>query len=328
MNAVLQQRPATSRAISPSPPEFARDVLAGLRQAHKSIPCAWLYDARGCELFEAITRLPEYYATRTEHWILQRCVQQIAAAAGPGATLVELGSGSTHKTATLLTALQSPGLYVPIDIAAPRLEALVQTLRADFAGLRVEPLVADFTRLTALPVLAQGERHGRRLVFFPGTTVGNFTPEQAIALLERIARLVGDGALLVVGADACVDPKLLLPAYDDTQGATAAFNKNLLTRINTELGANFVLDAFRHEARWDAQRQRIEMHLVSRAAHSVQLRGESFALAHGESIHTENSYKYGFFKFQALARRAGWTHRQFWTDGQARYGVHVLEHVR
>ena len=307
---------------------FAHDVLAGLAQPHKSIPCTWLYDHRGSELFEEITQLAEYYPTRTERLILERCVAQIAQAAGPGATVVELGSGSSRKTPLLLGALEAPAAYLAVDISEQYLKQSVRVLQAHFPRLAIHPVVADFTQLNTLPELARVPRtspSGRRVVFFPGSTIGNFTPDAAVALLDRIGQAVGPDALMVVGADPTQDPAVLVPAYDDRRGVTAAFNKNLLVRINRELGGNFSLSAFRHEARWNAEHQRIEMHLVSECTQRVTVLGRSVIIAAGESIHTENSYKYGLVKFQAMARRAGWSHRQFWTDGQSRFAVHVLE---
>jgi dimethylhistidine N-methyltransferase len=212
---------------------------------------------------------------------------------------------------------------VPVDISAQFLAESVAALRARFPALPIEPLVADFTRITALPQLAQ--RPGRRVVFFPGSTIGNFTPEQAIGLLERIGHAVGTDALMVVGADSTRDPAVLIPAYDDREGVTAAFDKNLLVRINRELGADFNLSAFRHEARWNATEQRVEMHLVSLYTQRATLLGRSFRFAVGESIHTESSYKFSLVKFQAIARRAGWSHQQLWMDGQSRFAVHVLQ---
>jgi dimethylhistidine N-methyltransferase len=329
MSAVLD-RLSRSTVPSATTPEdtlaaFARDVLAGLARERKSIPCTWLYDHRGSQLFEQITQLPEYYPTRTETWILERSAAEIAELAGPHARVVELGSGSSVKTPLLLAALDSPACYVPVDISAQFLAEAMAPLRQRFPTLPIVPRVADFTRLSALPELAQGAPAGRRLVFFPGSTIGNFVPDAAVALLDRIGTAVGPGALMVVGADATHDPAVLIPAYDDAQGVTAAFNKNLLVRINRELGADFSSSAFRHEARFDAQHQRIEMHLVSEYTQRVTVMGRSVRFAAGESIHTENSYKYGVVRFQALAQRAGWVHRQMWMDGRSRFGLHVLE---
>ena len=318
--------------IEPAPPSrpfaspdlsFARDVVAGLSAATKRLPCTWLYDHRGSELFEAITRVPEYYPTRTEILILQSCAGQIAALAGPRATVIELGSGSSRKTPLLLAALDAPALYMPVDISAQYLQESVQGLQVQFARLSMRPLVADFTRPLALPPRHAGD--GRRLVFFPGSTIGNFAPDAAVPLLRQIGQAAGAGALLVLGADATQDPAVLLPAYDDAQGVTAAFNKNLLVRINRELGADFDPEAFRHEARFDAAQRRVEMHLVSLREQRVRLLGRSIGFAAGESIHTENSYKHGPTRLEALAGRAGWTARQLWMDAHSRFAVHVFE---
>ena len=293
MSAVLAfDAPADAPALSP----FALDVLDGL--------------------------------ARPQTLILERGAEAIAEAAGRGALVVELGRGSSRKTPILLRALDAPAAYLPVDISAEFLAESAAALQALFPRLRIEPVVADFTRLAALPPWAQMPRIGRRLVFFPGSTLGNFTPAQAIALLERIGRLAGPGALLVVGVDATQDPALLIPAYDDPLGVTEAFNKNLLLRMNRELGADFSPSAFRHEARWNAREQRIEMHLVSEFTQRVHVLGRSFALRMGESIHTENSYKFGLLRFQAMTRSAGWTPLQLWMDGQSRFAVHVLENSR
>jgi dimethylhistidine N-methyltransferase len=305
--------------------------LAGLSQAQKSIPSTWLYDHRGSELFEQITQVEEYYPARNETQILRSCARAIAEEAGPRAVVVELGSGSSRKTRLLLDALDTPQAYLPIDISEQFLAESVAELPSRFDGLRVMPIVADFSRIESLPELAFLDHArggiGRRVVFFPGSTIGNFTPDQAIALLRRIRRLVGPDALLIVGADSTQDPAVLIPAYDDREGVTAQFNKNLLVRINRELAADFDLDQFDHQARFDAQHQRVEMHLVSRFAQRVIVRGRGFNFRAGESIHTENSYKYSLLKFQQLAARAGWTHLQRWMDGQSRFAVHVLEPV-
>jgi len=319
-------RPPTASRIAPS---FERDVMLGLLRQQKAIPATWLYDRHGSELFEQITQLDEYYPSRNETRILERCAVQIAEAAGPRSIVIELGSGSSRKTRLLLAALDAPQAYLPIDISEQFLAESVAQLPSMFAGLRVLPIAADFTCLDSLPELALldagGGDQGRRIVFFPGSTIGNFTPDEAVALLTRIGHAVGPDALLIVGADTTQDPAVLIPAYDDRDGVTAAFNKNLLTRINRELGADFSLTAFRHEARFNAEQQRVEMHLVSNYTQRVTVCGHPFQFAMGESIHTENSYKYSLLRFQHLAARAGWSHRQLWMDGQSRFAVHVLE---
>jgi len=310
-------------------PSFERDVMLGLTLRQKAIPATWLYDHRGSELFEQITRLDAYYPARNETRILEQCAAQIAEAAGPRAVVIELGSGSSRKTRLLLAALDTPQAYLPIDISEQFLAESVAELPSQFAGLRVLPIVADFTRIESLPELALIDggacENGRRVVFFPGSTIGNFTPDEAIGLLKRVGQAVGPDALLVVGADTTQDPGVLLAAYDDRDGVTAAFNLNLLARINRELGADFSPTAFVHEARFNAEQQRVEMHLVSLYTQRVTVCGHPFQFAMGESIHTENSYKYSLLKFQHLAARAGWSHRQLWMDGQSRFAVHVLE---
>lgn len=316
--------PRAEFALSPAfDPAFAHDVLAGLSQREKSIPCIWLYDRAGSELFERITQLPEYYPTRTETLILRHSAGAIAELAGEGVCLVELGSGSSTKTPLLLSALAAPACYVPVDISAGFLDASVRALQALFPALPMHPLVADFTRLRALP--AQADASARRAIFFPGSTIGNLAPGGAVDLLRRIARLAGSGGMLVLGADATQDPSLLLPAYDDAQGVTAAFDKNLLVRMNRELDADFDVASFRHAARFDTRQRRVEMHLVSRREQWVRVAGRRFHFAQGESIHTESSYKYGPLRIRSMAASAGWTQRQLWTDAYARFGVHVFE---
>ena len=328
----LHAPPCLPRISSP----FTRDVIAGLSRAQKSIPCTWLYDRRGSELFEEITQLEEYYPTRTEVGILQHCAGQIAAEAGPGVTLVELGSGSGRKTRIVLGALDAPSAYVPVDISADHLADSIRTLRAAFPDLPMHPIVGDIgvagtlaplrRSIGAVARAAKSARPwSRRLGFFPGSTIGNFAPDGAVALLERIGQALGEDSMLVVGVDSTLDRSVLIPAYDDREGVTAAFNMNLLTRINRELEGDFDPLAFKHEARFNAQRQCVEMHLVSKTWETFEVLGRRFCFAAGESIHTESSYKYSLARFQALAQRAGWTPLQFWTDAHARFGVHVLQ---
>lgn len=317
--AALRHAPAAMSA-------FARDVLGGLTQARKTIPCTWLYDFRGSELFEDITHLAEYYPTRAEISILQRCAPRVSTAVGEGATVVELGSGSSRKTPLLLGALHSPCRYIPIDISEDFLAESAAILRHRFPALDVQPVARDFTTLDDLPIpLPPAAQSGLRLGFFPGSTIGNFAPHAACSLLARLGRLLGPGAMLLIGADATQDPAVLLPAYDDRLGVTAAFNKNLLVRINRELGADFDLTGFRHEARYDARRQRVEMHLVSRYEQRVELLGHRVQFASGESIHTENSYKLRAPRFLALARRAGWHALESYVDRESNFVVHLLQ---
>ena len=328
----LPAPPCLPRIASP----FARDVIAGLSRPQKSIPCTWLYDRRGSELFEEITHLDEYYPTRTEVQILQRCARQIGAEVGPRATLVELGSGSSRQTPILLGALDAPSAYVPVDVSADHLADSIRTLQAAFPDLPMHPIVGDIGAAGTLAPLRRSigavaraaksvRPWSRRLGFFPGSTIGNFAPDGAVALLERIGQALGEDSMLVVGVDSTLDRALLIPAYDDREGVTAAFNKNLLARINRELEGDFDPLAFKHEARFNAQRQCVEMHLVSKTWETFEVLGRRFCFAAGESIHTESSYKYSLARFQALAQRAGWAPLQFWTDAHARFGVHVLQ---
>ncbi|MGD9943454.1 MAG: L-histidine N(alpha)-methyltransferase [Burkholderiaceae bacterium] len=311
---------------APYDPRFAADVLSGLAQVAKSIPSTWLYDRRGSELFEDITQLHEYYPTRSEIAILRHCVNAIAEQAGSDAVVVEIGSGSSRKTPLLLAALDSPHAYVPIDISAEFLIESVTELRHRFPGLRMLPLIADFTKPLSLPAeLGSAPAGARRLVFFPGSTIGNLSPQQAMQCLSRLAELAGDDGLVLIGADSNRDEQTLLPAYDDAAGVTAEFNLNLLRRINRELRGNFDLSRFRHLARFDRQHARMEMHLVSTTAQQVEVLGRRFQFRAGESIHTENSYKYDAAALGALARAAGLHRRTAWTDETRRFVVHLFD---
>lgn len=315
---------ATSRAPRPPRSRFALDVLEGLGQRRRRIPCTHLYDRRGSQLFEQITELPEYYLARTEIALLKQCAGAIAEAAGPRATLIELGSGPRRRTPLMLAALDRPSAYIPIDVSEQVLAEVVAPLAASLPHVAVAPVAANFTELQALPLPREG---GRRIVFFPGGTIGNLTPEDASKLLERMGRLVGLDALLVVGVDHTRDPAALVAAYDDRAGITAAFNKNLLRRINRELAGTFALDGFRHLACFNAAEPRVEMHLVATRAQRATVLGHGFEFAPGESIHTGNAYKPSLFQFLALAHRAGWAQRQLWMGAAAGYAVHVLENV-
>ncbi len=330
MNAVIEPRAASPAAPDTGHPSrsmrssFAHDVLEGLAHRRKRVACQWLYDFRGAQLFEQLLATPEYYVGRHETLILERAAEAIARLAGERAVLVELGSGSSRKTPLLLSALERPALYVPIDLGEAWLGESVGALARRFPQVAMQPLVADFTRLEQLP---RPPRSGRPVVFFPGSTIGNFAPDEAAALLQRIGRVAGPGALMVVGVDHNRDPASLVAAYDDRQGATAAFNLNLLTRINRELQGDFAPSAFRHLARFDVVEQRVEMHLVAQFTHRVRVLGRGFDFAMGESILTECAHKPSLFQFLAMAHRAGWAQRQLWMDGAARMAVHVLENV-
>lgn len=299
-------------------------ALSGLGQAQKCIPSTWLYDRRGSELFEEITGLPEYYLTRAEIALLEAHAGDIAAAAGRRPVVVEIGSGSSRKTPILLRRLEGPRAYVPVDIARHCLEDSVAKLAAEFADLPMYPVVADFKQPLRLPAeLRRAEC--RHLCFFPGSTIGNLQPEEALAFLRRMADGLGPRSRMLVGVDPTRDPAILIPAYDDPRGITAAFNLNLLTRLNRELGGDFDPAGFGHAVRYDAERGRMEMHLVSRRRQSIHLLGQRFDFAEGESIHTENSYKYPIADFQALARSAGWHPAGCWSDAGGRFTLHLLE---
>lgn len=296
------------------------EVLAGLTAPQKTIASKFFYDAEGSRLFDAITELEEYYLTRAETAVLQEQAAALAARIGPAATLVEFGSGSSVKTRILLDALSGLSAYVPIDISGDHLDAAAKRLAADY-GLPVIPLHADYHAPLVLPPQVPRDT---LIGFFPGSTIGNFEPEEAVAFLTRLRSFLGDGARLLVGADLQKDPARLEVAYDDAKGVTAAFNMNLLVRFNRELGSDFDLAGFRHEAHYDAELGRIEMHLVSLRDQTVTLGGQRIAFAAGETIHTENSYKYSLESFGALARRGGWRSEASWTDPENLFSVHLL----
>ena len=301
--------------------DFARAVSEGLSREQKELPCRFLYDARGSDLFEDITVLDEYYPTRTEAAILEQCSPEIAADTPAGAMLVEFGSGSSVKTEILLAALDKLGVYVAIDVSQSALDDASARIGKRFPGLRIETLVADFAEPMQLP---GREDASAILGFFPGSTIGNLTREEAVKLLRHFGQVLGSGARFVVGVDLKKDLSRLLPAYDDAKGVTAAFNKNILSRINRELGADFDVGAFDHEARWNDDKGRVEMHLVSRHSQMVHVRGEAFSFDAGESIHTENSHKYAVEEFQELAQKAGWEPSKVWTDRDVLFSVHEL----
>ena len=299
------------------------DALTGLAAPRKTLPCKWLYDAEGCRLFEAITALPEYYPTRTEMAILQACGPRIAEAVGPGAAVVEFGPGDGAKAVQLLRQLDAPAAYLPVDIAAEWLAAAAARVEAALPGLPVRPVVADFTHPFDLAGRAEGSV--THLGFFPGSTIGNFTPPEAVAFLRRARASLGEGARLLLGADLVKEAAVLRAAYDDAAGVTAAFNRNLLTRLNREAGADFDLELFRHEARWNPAASRIEMHLVAGRACTVRIAGHRFHFAEGESIHTESSHKYRPEPLRALAEAAGWQAAAMWTDPAGLFSVWLLQ---
>jgi dimethylhistidine N-methyltransferase len=307
--------------LAPTEESFREAVLAGLSRERKAIPCKFLYDARGSALFEQICELPEYYPTRTERRILSRRAGEIAALAGPLPQLVEFGSGSSVKTKILLEALQ-PSCYVPIDISRDQLEAAARGLMRQFDDLDIIPICADYTRddfISALPWAG-----GARIGFFPGSTIGNFEPDEAEGFLDRCATLLGPGSGLVIGVDLRKDLAVLDAAYNDAQGITAEFNLNLLERMNRELDGDFVLSRFAHEAFYDEREGRIEIYIRSLERQRVRVAGRTFAFDAGERIHTEYSYKYDIETFQHLAGRAGFYPEAAWSDLQALFSVHFL----
>ncbi|MDE2361430.1 MAG: L-histidine N(alpha)-methyltransferase [Hyphomicrobiales bacterium] len=301
--------------------EFAEAVIAGLSSNPKTLPCRFFYDARGSDLFEEITRLPEYYPTRVETGILERGGAALIDDVAEGATLVEFGSGSSIKTEMLLRNGRISS-YVPIDVSQSALAEAEARLRLLFPGLDIQPLVADFTADIRLPPL---ERGSQVVGFFPGSTIGNFTPGEARDLLRHMARLLGPGSRLVIGVDLQKKRETLVAAYDDSAGVTAAFNLNLLHRMRRELGARVNVENFGHRAVYNETEHRIEMHLVSRETQAIEVAGESFSLAQGETIHTENSCKYTPEGFADLAAGAGWRVRRVLTDDERLFSVMLLE---
>ncbi|HWB46315.1 MAG TPA: L-histidine N(alpha)-methyltransferase [Hyphomicrobiaceae bacterium] len=300
---------------------FAEAVFTGLSAPHKHLPCQYFYDARGSALFEEITELEEYYLTRTETGILTKHAAEMAKPLGAGAALIEFGSGSSRKTELLLGAMDKPGVYVPVDVSQSALNGAGHRLAKRFPGLNVLPERADFSTLTKLPAAVSGRR---RAGFFPGSTIGNFDPRGAVSLLAHFARVLGPGARLIVGVDLDKDPQRLLAAYNDARGVTARFNLNLLERINRELAGSFDLSSFRHVALYNQDAKRIEMHIVSLRDQTVDVLGQPFEFAAGESIHTENSCKYSVEGFRGLAREAGWDPARVWKDAAGDFSVHEL----
>ncbi len=302
-------------------PQFRADVMAGLTRRPRAIPARWFYDRRGSELFEQITELPEYYPTRTERAILEMACPEVAAIAGPGRAVVEFGSGSSVKTPILLRSV-APSAYVPIDISGDFLRESSKTLSQQFPDLLVLPFEADFMKPLPLPRTIAA---AKKLGFFPGSTIGNMTPRHAVDLLRSMRESLGEGAMLLIGMDRIKDAATLVAAYDDAAGVTAAFNLNLLDRINRELDGTIPVDAFRHRAIWSDDRARIEMHLEATRDAAFTVAGQDFAIAAGESIHTENSHKYGTRDARILLRSGGWTPIGMWTDLDDRFALHLAE---
>jgi len=300
---------------------FARDVIAGLTARPKRLSPKYFYDEIGAQLFEDITALPEYYLTRCELEILRERAPDIARFFPADSALIEFGSGSSKKVRILLAAAPTIAAYVPVDISCQMLVQEAEELRRDHPRLAVLPVEADFTQPFSLPAAAAQMAHTG---FFPGSTIGNFEPHEACAFLRHAGRMLGRGAALIIGVDLVKDAKILNAAYNDAAGLTAKFNLNLLARINRELDGDFDLASFDHHAFYNRERHRIEMHLVSKKRQKVSMAGRGVEFRAGETIHTENSYKYTLEYLTALARGSGWTAVAAWTDAGANFSIHAL----
>lgn len=314
----------TATALKVDRQESLREeVLRGLRAQPRRLECKLFYDLEGSRLFESICEQPEYYLTRCEVEILERQGAAIASVLGPGVTLVELGSGSSSKTRLLLDALESPAGYVPIDISGEFLEESAAELRRVYPRLPIAPVVADFT--AAMPAVAELDVPAERVVtFFSGSSIGNFDPDAAAALMRSAAAIGGAEGCLLIAADLRKDPKVLEAAYDDAAGVTAAFNLNVLGRLNRDIGANFDVEGFEHRAVWNPDASRIEMHIVSRGQQLVQVGGVSLELAAGEAIVSEHCYKYTIDGFAEIGRMAGLQREALWTDSGERYSLQLF----
>jgi dimethylhistidine N-methyltransferase len=300
---------------------FAQDVVTGLTSTPKRVPPKYFYDAEGSRLFDQIAQQPEYYPTRCELEILEKNAAEIAALVPAGAALIEFGSGPATKIRILLDAMPSLAAYVPVDISSDFLEQEAAVVRGAYPKINVAPVAADFVKpFTLPPDIEKLPRAG----FFPGSTIGNFEPHEACAFLRHVRNILGTGAVLIVGVDLIKDPRIVHAAYNDKAGITEKFNLNLLTRINRELDGNIDPATFEHHAFYNRERQRIEMHLASHKRQKVRIAGTTIDFRAGETIHTENSYKYSIQSFTALARGSGWTPVTVWTDAKNYFSVHAL----
>ncbi len=317
----MQRFAGMQTAPQPAAGSFLEEVLRGLSLRQKALPSRFLYDGRGSELFERITELPEYYPTRTELALLKSSGPELREIVPPGAVIVEFGSGSCRKTELLLEALDRPFAYISIEISASALFPAARRIKRKFPSLAVHPVLGGFQDLGKMTLPF---RSYPRAGFFPGSTIGNLTPDEAVFFLQSARRFLGGDALFIVGADLQKPLDILLPAYDDAEGVTAAFNRNILTRINRELDGNFDPGLFEHSAPYNAAEGRIEMHLRPAKPHRVRVAGHSFEFRPGETIHTENSYKYTMAGFRALARDGGWDPVKAWTDKNSLFSMHVL----
>jgi dimethylhistidine N-methyltransferase len=302
--------------------EFEADVLEGLHATPKHIPAKYFYDAVGSDLFERITEVPEYYPTRCEMSTLRRYSPDIAKLIPTDAALVEFGSGSSKKARIVLDAAPKLAAYVPVDICGEMIEREADELRADFPQLKVLPVTADICKPFPLP--AEAKAAPARIGFFPGSTIGNFEPHEAAAFLRNAGNILGEGASLIVGVDLIKSAEVLNAAYNDASGVTAKFNLNLLARINRELGGNFRLDMFEHHAFYNREKSRVEMHLASLKRQKVRVAGDTIDFRAGETIHTENSYKYSIESLGALARGVGWLPAGAWTDSLKYFSIQAF----
>jgi len=302
------------------PDNFLQDVLAGLALAQKALPAKYFYDARGSELFEAICELPEYYPTRAEIALTQAHIEDIARFAGEGCELIEYGSGASTKTRILINRFR-PAAYVPVDISVTALRNAAAQLAAEFSWLTIRAVSGDFGRPLAISAF---DGAGRKVVYFPGSTIGNLTREESLSFLHLTRGQVGPGGAMLVGVDLKKDPNILHAAYNDSQGITARFNLNMLVRINEELGGDFAPGRFAHYAFYNAPMGRVEMHLASKVRQTVNVGSHRFWFEAGESIHTENSCKYSVDEFRALAAQAGFRSEKVWLDADGLFSLHGL----
>ena len=305
--------------------DFCQDVVDGLSRSDKSIPSKYFYDQTGSQLFDQICELEEYYLTRCEAEIMTRHAHEMAEAIGPGIRLIEYGSGSSLKTRLLLDHLQNPTQYVPVDISSEHLLESSERLRVDYPDLNVTPVVADFVQRFQIP--GSGPTDSANCIYFPGSTIGNFVSDDATDLLRSMSAQAGPRGQLLIGFDLQKDIDVIRRAYDDELGVTAEFNRNLLRRINRELGGDFRLGSFQHRAIYDSNSGRIEMHLVSMEAQSVCVAGSRFPFRSGESIRTEYSHKYTVQGFQEMAEAVGWNRRHVWTDQRDYFAVMLLDRI-
>lgn len=309
---------------APSSTSVLKEVLAGLSKSQKALPPKLLYDKKGSEIFEEICRLKEYYPTRTETEILKTHAKDISRLIGEDAVIVEPGSGSGEKIRLLLPQLKKPKGYVPIEISKEILLRMTDELHEEFPALKVSPVCADFNQDLELPLTLDAET-AKKVIFFPGSTIGNLTPQDAVTFLKKMAKLANRGGGLLIGVDLKKDPEIFKLAYDDPAGVTAAFNLNLLERINREASASFDLENFSHEAVYDETLGRVEMHLVSKVPQLIKVNETVFRFLEGETIHTESSYKYSVEEFAELSAKAKWVFRRAWKDSNKLFCVYYFE---